>query len=137
MRVRKMRENDFPSVAAIFYKVFERHEDDAFANAWLKFNPTLSLVAEEKDVLGFLLVTGTHIEFLGVSPDAQGKGVGTTLLHSLLDKCKRRLVNVTLVPSNNSPMLISWYIRHGFIPLRYKQGVKGEELWMECIQNTP
>ncbi len=128
MGVRSMKESDFPSIQSIFVNVFDRHEDLAFEKAWKNCNYDLSLVYESKeDVYGFLLVSNTHLEFLGVDPRAQGNGIGTTLLHSLLDKCKRRLVNLTLVPSNNSPTLVRWYLRHGFAPLAYKEG----ELWMQ------
>ncbi len=130
MKVRNLTENDYPQIVDIFHKVFERHEDYAFERAWLHKNLSLSVLAEEeKRVCGFLLVSSTHLEFLGVDPDYQGNRIGTTLLHSLLDKCKRRLVSLTLVPSNNSPQLISWYVRNGFRPLGYRD----KELWMELI----
>ena len=85
-----MQEKHYADVCKIFLQTFERHEDLAFARAWSVFSPELSEVCIERErVIGFLLVSGKHLEFIGIDPQAQGSGLGTALLHSLLDKCKR------------------------------------------------
>jgi ribosomal protein S18 acetylase RimI-like enzyme len=144
MTVRYLRKTDFDQCWNIFYKVFERHEDEPFLNAWIHYNPALSYCIEGKNGIEAFLLTKEHygfqkhssananavencswldrvenskehhIEFIGVNPDSQGRGLGTILLHSLLDRCKRESLSITLVPSNSDPRLIQWYEKHGF-----------------------
>ena len=115
MNARCLRKTDFEACWNIFYEVFERHEDEVFLTAWISLNPALSFVIEMDGEIGaFLLTRETHVEFIGVKKTHQGKGLGTTLLHNLLDKCKRESISVSLVPSNSDPKLIRWYENHGF-----------------------
>jgi ribosomal protein S18 acetylase RimI-like enzyme len=128
MKVRYLKKTDFYECWRIFYKVFERHEDEAFLNAWISYNPALSYVIIIDDEIGaFLLTRETHIEFIGVKRTHQGKGIGTILLHSLLDRCKRENLSVSLVPSNSDPKLIRWYEKHGFVRT-YTYTSIGEEI---------
>lgn len=118
-KVRCLQKSDFEEIWNIFFKVFERHEDEAFLNAWIHYNPALSYCVEsENGIEGFLLSSNTNecifIEFIGIHPNSQGKGLGTILLHNLLDECKRDDLSVSLVPSNSDPRLICWYEKHGF-----------------------
>ena len=115
-KVRYLQKSDFDACWNIFFKVFERHEDEAFLNAWISYNPALSFVViDDYDrTEGFLLTRDRHLEFIGIHPNSQGKGLGTILLHSLLDRCKRDIYKITLVPSNSDPKLIRWYEKHGF-----------------------
>jgi ribosomal protein S18 acetylase RimI-like enzyme len=116
MTLRYLKKTDFDDIWRIFYKVFGRHEDEAFLNAWIHYNPALSycIVNKEDNPEAFLITKEHHIEFIGVNPDSQGKGLGTILLHSLLDRCKRENLSVSLVPSNSDPNLVLWYEKHGF-----------------------
>ena len=133
MKVRCLKKTDFDDCWNIFYKVFGRHEDEAFLNAWISLNPALSycVVNETGETEGFLITSDTDnslfIEFIGISPDSQGKGLGTILLHNLLDECKRECLSVSLVPSNSDPKLIRWYEKHGFVRT-YTYTSKGEEI---------
>ena len=115
MTLRYLKKTDFDEIWNIFYKVFERHEDEAFLNAWIHYNPALSYcIIGKNGIEAFLLTKERHIEFIGVNPDSQGKGLGTILLHSLLDRCKRESLSVSLVPSNSDPKLVQWYEKYGF-----------------------
>ena len=131
--------SDFEECWKIFYSVFERHEDEIFLTAWKSMNPALSFVIEINDeTIAFLLTRETHIEFIGVAKEHQGKSLGTILLHSLLEacgkttgqcvlpssefsdegkinRCKRGHLSISLVPSNSDPKLIRWYEKNGFI----------------------
>lgn len=136
MKVRYLKKTDFDDVYSIFYKVFDRHEDEAFLNAWIHYNPALSycVVSEKGEIKGFLLCQEHHIEFIGIHPESQGKGLGTILLHNLLDKCKRERLRITLEPSNSDPKLIRWYEKHGFLRT-HTYNSKGEEI-MEWVSET-
>ena len=113
--MRYLLKTDFEECWTIFYSVFERHEDEVFLSAWKEQNPFLSFVLYEGHrIEAFLLTRGTHVEFIGVKKDHQGKGLGTILLHNLLDRCKRDSISISLVPSNSNPKLIRWYESNGF-----------------------
>ena len=141
--VRYLQKTDFDQCWNIFYKVFCRHEDEAFLNAWIHYNPALSYCVvneSETNIEGFLLSTNAknsiHIEFIGIDSNSQGKGLGTILLHSLLDRCKRENLSVSLVPSNSDPKLIRWYEKHGFQRTNTYTPI-GEEImiWQEVSIN--
>jgi ribosomal protein S18 acetylase RimI-like enzyme len=80
----------------------------------------LSCAETKNDCLaGFMLVRWKpgddwHIEFLGVNPQCQKGGIGTTLLHALLEYCKQNQSRATLIPVDD-PRLIQWYKKQGFV----------------------
>jgi ribosomal protein S18 acetylase RimI-like enzyme len=53
-----------------------------------------------------------YLPFLGVDPSVQGRGIGSALLHNLLQKCDADTVPAYLETSN--PRNIPLYERHGF-----------------------
>ncbi len=86
------------------------------------FLPHLSLVAEDDDrLVGHVIATRGWLEPfgtpvlglgpLGVLPEAQGRGVGTALVHALVavaEACEERLVALLGAPA--------YYGRFGFVP---------------------
>jgi ribosomal protein S18 acetylase RimI-like enzyme len=142
MRVSELSENDFERVYNMFHKVFDRTKwEQDFHVAWSTRIQEASIGAYSEDgsLLAYAIVTTKEdqtqtpywfLEFLAVDPDAQGGGLGSTLLRILLEKNKR----IALVPLNNDK-LIHWYKRHGFTIVSRKEDKWGDpELLMSTIQ---
>ena len=141
MEVKPVRECDFERVHSIFKTVFDRTKwEQDFVVAWTTRIQEASIGAYSEDgkLLAYAILTvkddpsrGNYwfLEFLAVDPEAQGLGLGTILLQTLLKKNP----NIALVPLNNEK-LIEWYKRHGFRILSKKTDKYGDpELFMSSI----
>ncbi len=142
MRVEKLRDIDFDRIHSIFQTVFDKQkwEQDFFV-AWSTRIQDASIGAYSEDgkLLAYAILTQkettTHqpywfIEFLAVDPEAQGLGLGSTLLQTLLAMNQ----HISLVPLNNQK-LIQWYERHGFrIQTRRTDRFGDPELIMSTLQ---
>ena len=141
MELKPLRECDFERVYTIFQTVFDRQKwEQDFTCAWNTRNQEASIGAysEDGNLLAYAILTvkddptrGNYwfLEFLAVDPEAQGLGLGTTLLQTLL----KMNPNIALVPLNNEK-LIEWYKKHGFRVLSKKTDRYGDpELFMSSI----
>ena len=72
-------------------------------------------------VVGYMLIDGEHLDHLYVHPEAQGRGVGSTLLHKARSLSPRRIALVTFQRNVSAR---AFYEKHGFRPLRFTAGRK-------------
>ena len=145
MELKPLRECDFERVYRLFQTVFDRTKwEQDFMSAWSTRNQEASIGAYSEDgkLLAYAILTvkddptrGNYwfLEFLAVDPEAQGLGLGTTLLQTLL----KMNPNIALVPLNNEK-LITWYKKHGFRVLSKKTDKYGDpELLMSTLGACP
>jgi ribosomal protein S18 acetylase RimI-like enzyme len=143
LQIRELTENDFAQVWDIFTTAFPMKYGIEFKDAWrlrdtkhsygcfVSKNHFLSSSVEQTTIAdsfdtnqnnylaGFMLVRWKeyddwHIEFLGVNPECQKGGIGTTLLHALLKFCQETQSRATLIPVDD-PRIIHWYKKQGFV----------------------
>jgi len=74
-------------------------------------------------VVGYMLIDGEHLDHLYVHPEAQGRGVGSTLLHKARSLSPRRIALVTFQRNVSAR---TFYEKHGFRPLRFTAGENEE-----------
>jgi ribosomal protein S18 acetylase RimI-like enzyme len=142
LSIRNLEDHDFPPVWDIFKTAFPMKYGIEFQDAWRLRDKTLSYGAfvpsknhflsssveqttiadsfdETECLAGFIIVRWKpgddwHIEFLGVNPQCQKGGIGTTLLHALLKFCQDTQSRATLIPVDD-PRIIYWYKKQGFV----------------------
>jgi ribosomal protein S18 acetylase RimI-like enzyme len=120
LSIRNLEDHDFPPVWDIFTTAFPMKYGIEFQDAWRLRDTKHSYGCFINDCLtGFMLVRWKdgddwHIEFLGVSPTCQKGGIGTTLLHALLNFCQKTQSRATLIPVDD-PRIIHWYKKQGFV----------------------
>lgn len=144
MRVSKLQDTDYERIHSIFLTVFDKQkwEQDFFV-AWstrIK-DASIGAYSEDGSLLAYAILTQKEtsskqpywfLEFMAAAPEAQGLGLGSTLLQTLL----RMNPNISLVPLNNQK-LIQWYERHGFrVVTRQTDRFGDPELIMSTIQTT-
>jgi ribosomal protein S18 acetylase RimI-like enzyme len=69
-----------------------------------------------------------YLGTLGVSPEAQGQGLGSALLTPMLERCDREGVSAYLESSKKSN--IAFYGRHGFRVTGEIRFPRGPKLWL-------
>jgi ribosomal protein S18 acetylase RimI-like enzyme len=110
-KMRILEESDFTETLRIFSEVFEEEELDVFLSSWIERRREVSYgIFTGESMEGFTLVRNQHIEFIGVDPKAQGKGLGTHLLHKVMEDLEG---DITLIPLNDEK-IIHWYKKNGF-----------------------
>lgn len=109
--MRILEESDFTETLRIFTEVFEEEELNTFLSSWITRRKEVSYgIFTGKSLEGFTIVRNQHIEFIGVDPKNQGKGIGTHLLHKVMDVLEG---DITLIPLNDEK-IIHWYKKNGF-----------------------
>ncbi len=68
-----------------------------------------------------------YLAVLGTDPSEQGKGIGSAVLHGVLDQCDRDGVGAFLESSKESN--IAYYARHGFRVTEEVRLVRGPSMW--------
>ncbi len=122
IRIRRMLEADLPAIAKV--------DLEAFGPFWHNTLDTLSracsqavnaTVAEDASgVVGYQLSTGNplgaHLARLGVSPEAQGRGVGTALVGDLIQRLGgRQLGRLSVNTQDDNEASLSLYKKMGFV----------------------
>jgi len=69
-----------------------------------------------------------YLATLGVSPDAQGRGLGSALMAPMLERCDRDGVGAYLESSKESN--VAFYGRHGFRVTEELRFPRGPKLWL-------
>ncbi|MBI5353537.1 MAG: GNAT family N-acetyltransferase [Chloroflexi bacterium] len=123
LSIRPMRAEDLPIIAKI--------DSDAFGPFWhntldslsrARSQSTHATVAEDDSgVVGYQLSTGNplgaHLARLGVSPEAQGKGVGTALVNDLIHRLGGiQLSRLSVNTQDDNAASLSLYKKMGFVP---------------------
>ena len=109
--IKKLDSTDYFAVKRLFQEVFDLTEDTYLASAWRKRTSEKSLGVwhSEGPLLAAAIVRGNFLEYIFVSPHAQGEGLGTILLQHVM----RLSPAIHLTPVNDD-RVIRWYERHGF-----------------------
>ena len=120
--IRPMQENDLPMVAKV--------DLDAFGWFWhntldslrrARLQAVSAIVAEDDSgVIGYQLSTGNplgaHLARLGVRPEAQGRGVGTTLVSNLIQSLGASQINRLSVNTQSDNFAsLALYKKLGFV----------------------
>ena len=69
-----------------------------------------------------------YLSTLGVSPEAQGQGLGSRLMAPMLERCDREAVPAYLESSKERNL--AFYGRHGFRVTREMRFPRGPRLWL-------
>lgn len=76
-------------------------------------NAPLLLAVDDGRILGFMGMTGLHIDALFVDPDAFGRGVG----RALIAEARKRGEPVTVDVNADNPGALAFYEKLGFEPI--------------------
>jgi len=121
--IRTMKETDLQSVHAL--------DINAFGSLWRISLDTLTsayqqacvatVVESDKELIGYQISTsgpmGGHLARLAVLPSRQGNGIGSALVHDVLDKFERRgAVRVTVNTQRDNQSSLTVYEKAGFRP---------------------
>ena len=101
---------DYAAVKRLFCEIFDLTEDKYLPAVWRERDVSASRgIWKHGALVAAALVRGNCLEYIFVSPAAQGDGYGSTLLAAVLEK--RPALHLTPV---NDGRVIRWYERHGF-----------------------
>lgn len=105
-----LKATDYAAVKRLFCEIFDLTEDKYLPAVWRERDVSASLgIWKHGALVAAALVRGNCLEYIFVSPAAQGDGYGSTLLAAVLEK--RPALHLTPV---NDGRVIRWYERHGF-----------------------
>lgn len=124
MIIRAETEADDAAVRRVNESAFESPNEANIVVALHKqAHPVVSLVAEEKgEIVGYIMFSPVEpadcpeLEIMGlapmaVSPEQQRKGIGTALVHSGLEQCRKLGIGAIVVLGHPE-----YYARFGFVP---------------------
>ena len=113
-RIRPLTCLDYKEIQEIFTSLFTESEDKKFTTAWRNRTKGLSMgIYKNKDLVGFALVQGSQLAYIGIHPSYQAFGLGSKLLRNVLEQAFEKGQNIYLTPVNNQ-RVIQWYMKHGF-----------------------
>jgi ribosomal protein S18 acetylase RimI-like enzyme len=120
------RSAHYTSVRALARQLFEPHYHEEIDSVLEEGIAATRVAAQDGKVLGFALCQpnmpmnmrgfgsneeNLEVAFLGVAPEAQGKGIGSGLLHCVKDLGYK---HVWLQVAYTNPRAMQLYIQHGF-----------------------
>src|SRR3990170_2633119 len=119
--VRLMEPDDLPVVAAIDQAAFEPIWQNSLHQVEQSYEQAgIATVAEwDEGIVGFQISTinmfAAHLARLAVMPGLQGRKVGTTLLHDLVQRCRTdRLWQITINTQDDNYASLALYRKVGF-----------------------
>lgn len=119
--VRLMEPDDLPVVAAIDQEAFEPIWQNSLTQVEQSYEQAgIATVAEwGEGIVGFQISTvnmfAAHLARLAVNPGLQGRNVGTTLLHDLVQRCRsERLWQITINTQDDNHASLALYRKVGF-----------------------
>uniref|UniRef100_A0A6C0KZE2 N-acetyltransferase domain-containing protein n=1 Tax=viral metagenome TaxID=1070528 RepID=A0A6C0KZE2_9ZZZZ len=111
--IRQLSCLDARSLREVFRPLFVEDEYTKFTEAWHNRSPRLSLgIYKSKQLVGFALVKGRQLAYIGIDEDFQSFGLGSRLLKEILYLAFENRQNIYLTPANDA--VARWYIKHGF-----------------------
>lgn len=126
IHLRSAEPSDMPALLGVDSGAFEmqwRMSAEAFARAW-RIAALVDVAESAGQVAGYVLATRfgdeAHIVRLAVSPQQQGQGIGSALLHSALSRLfdADTVHSVTLNTQASNAASLALYRRFGFQPAR-------------------
>lgn len=119
--VRLMEPGDLPVVVAIDQAAFEPIWQNSLTQVQQSYEQAaIATVAEwEGEIVGYQVTTinmfAAHLARLAVKPGQQGRQVGTTLLHDLVQRCRtERLWQITINTQDDNQASLALYRKVGF-----------------------
>jgi ribosomal-protein-alanine N-acetyltransferase len=121
--IRTMKETDLQSVHALDINAFGplwRISLDTLTSAYQQAC-VATVVESDKELIGYQISTsgpmGGHLARLAVLPSRQGNGIGSALVHDVVDKFERRgAVRVTVNTQRDNQSSLTVYEKAGFRP---------------------
>ena len=119
--IRELVDSDFPSVKTIYHAAFpNEHTLEDLQESWRNRSKENSYGIFYEDTLAGFVVSSFHkksgpnlyIDYIAVDVASRGQGLGTQLLHHMIDKCSRESRGLHLFP--DSFELAAWYKTFGF-----------------------
>jgi GNAT superfamily N-acetyltransferase len=115
------------SARDMFEECFPLDAVKEFSKTWrYRVNPSAGIFTRHGDLVAFVICNvggwkfkSTKIEYLVVHPLYQASGLGTRLLHHVIQSEKKDKRSICLVPLYTKHIWY-WYQRHGFYPTTYK-----------------
>jgi GNAT superfamily N-acetyltransferase len=106
----------YKSIRDIFLETFEESDLVMLGSSWKERTKEKSIGAftREGDLLGFIIITGTYVDYLAVHPLFQKLKLGTKLLRYSLDRCIEEGGHLYLDYPIGRTDVRDWYIRNGF-----------------------
>ena len=113
-KIRPLTCLDYRQIHDIFTSLFIKTESGKFHDAWRWRTKSLSVgIYKNKDLVGFALVKGCQLAYIGIHPLWQAFGLGSTLLRAVLTAAFANGQNIYLTPVNDR-RIIQWYTKNGF-----------------------
>ena len=119
--VRLMEPEDLPVVAAIDQAAFEPIWQNSLDQVEQSYEQAgiATVVEWDEAIVGFQISTvnmfSAHLARLAVNPGLQGRNVGTTLLHDLVQRCRaERLWQITINTQDDNHASLALYRKVGF-----------------------
>lgn len=111
--IRQLTCLDARSLREVFRPLFVEDEYIKFTEAWRNRSYKLTLgIYKSKQLVGFALVKGRQLAYIGIDEDFQSFGLGSRLLKEILRLAFENCQNIYLTPANDQ--VARWYVKHGF-----------------------
>ncbi len=122
---------DAPAISAVIITTLHetnRHDysSDIITRVERSFSPdavvtllskrTVFVADDSGRIIGTASLDGAVVRTVFVAPDAQGRGVGRSLMAAVMEEARHRAIDILSVPS--SVTAEAFYLRLGFIPMR-------------------
>lgn len=122
VRVRPMQSADLRDVTQLDLAAFGRFWHNTFESLQRAFSQSLcsTVVEDDAGLIGYQLSTGNqfgaHLARLGVRPEAQGRGIGKTLVSDLIHYlCENQIGKLSVNTQSDNMASLSLYQKMGFV----------------------
>jgi ribosomal protein S18 acetylase RimI-like enzyme len=122
IRIRSMRQADLPAIAKVDLEAFGPFWHNTLDTLSRAYSQAVNATVAEDDsgVIGYQLSTGNplgaHLARLGVSPETQGKGVGTALVNDLIQRLGgKQFGRLSVNTQADNVASLSLYKKMGFV----------------------
>lgn len=114
----------FVDIYMATFKDYEREDIDKISKNVESGKNEVSLIENDKGVVGFSIVSNSSknnyslLWYLGVSPEFQGQGLGTDVLHTIINDYKLTSSQPRLM-LEAEPRQAKWYAKNGFSKIEH------------------